>query len=166
MGPAESALASLKRCRPARPPTYRDGDHYALDPHDAEADLWAFRLSLKQPKTASLRVVRPEAERRPVPWPESPLRVADLEEAWKQGIPSEMSAQRREKPDIMAWGLQPMSNPNRSVGRLSKFEMSGRAWVQEGWHPAFRDGPVSGRARCIWGNVAVEQEADDLRSRL
>jgi hypothetical protein len=40
----EDALASLKRCKPGRPPIYRDGDLYALDPHDDEADLWAFRL--------------------------------------------------------------------------------------------------------------------------
>jgi hypothetical protein len=60
----------------------RDGDHYALDPHDAEADLWAFRLGLKRPKVASLRVIRPEVEQRPPPSPERPLSVADLEEAW------------------------------------------------------------------------------------
>ncbi len=29
-----AALRSLQRCRPARPPVYRDGDNYALDPHD------------------------------------------------------------------------------------------------------------------------------------
>jgi tetratricopeptide (TPR) repeat protein len=94
IGSAESVLASLKRCRPARAPIYRDGDHYALDPHDAEADLWAFRLGLKRPKVASLRVVRPEVEQRPPQSPEKPLSVADLEEAWTQGIPGDMSAQR------------------------------------------------------------------------
>ncbi len=40
VAPAERALASLKRCKPGRAPIYRDGvDYYALDPHDAEADL-------------------------------------------------------------------------------------------------------------------------------
>jgi hypothetical protein len=29
---ADEALASLKRCKPARAPIYRDGDSYALDP--------------------------------------------------------------------------------------------------------------------------------------
>ena len=53
VAPADRALASLKRCRPARPPLYRDGDLYALDPHDHEADLWAFRLGLRPPKGAS-----------------------------------------------------------------------------------------------------------------
>ena len=36
VAPAADALASLKRCKPARPPIYRDGDCYALDPHDDE----------------------------------------------------------------------------------------------------------------------------------
>ena len=44
VAPAPEALASLKRCKPARPPIYRDGDHYSLDPHDDEADLWRFGL--------------------------------------------------------------------------------------------------------------------------
>lgn len=43
VAPASAALGSLKRCKPARPPIYRDGNRYALDPHDDEADLWAFR---------------------------------------------------------------------------------------------------------------------------
>jgi hypothetical protein len=33
---SDEALASLQRCRPARAPIYRDGDQYALDPHDDE----------------------------------------------------------------------------------------------------------------------------------
>jgi hypothetical protein len=32
-----------------------------------------------------------------------------------------------------------MSKPDSGVGRLSNIEMSGRAWVQEGWRAAFRD---------------------------
>jgi hypothetical protein len=89
---AEAALASLKRCRPGRSPIYRDGDLYALDPHDAEADLWAFRLGLRPPKAAILRVVRPEPG--PLPCVDSPLSVAHLDEAWRDGIPSGSSAQR------------------------------------------------------------------------
>ena len=46
---AKDVLASLKRCKPARPPIYRNGDLYELDPHDDEADLWAFRLGLSRP---------------------------------------------------------------------------------------------------------------------
>ncbi|MBI2392265.1 MAG: hypothetical protein HYV09_21940 [Deltaproteobacteria bacterium] len=49
---AESALRSLKRCKPGRPPVYREGDRYALDPHDDDLDLWAFRLDLRPPRVA------------------------------------------------------------------------------------------------------------------
>jgi len=89
---AREALASLKRCRPARPPIYRDGDLYALDPHDDEADLWAFRLGLRPPRAPALRVVQPDSGLlSPV---DSPLSVAHLDEAWGDGIPSSWSAQR------------------------------------------------------------------------
>ena len=74
---ADDAHFSLQRCRPARPPVYRDGDLYALDPHDAELDLWAFRLGLRPP-----RVARPE------PMPAAPrppaaqrLTVEELDES-------------------------------------------------------------------------------------
>ena len=50
IAPAEHALASLKRCRPARPPVYRTGDLYSLDPHDDDLDLWVFRLGLRPPR--------------------------------------------------------------------------------------------------------------------
>ena len=51
------ALASLRRCRPARAPIYRDGNQYALDPHDDEVNFWLFRLGLRPPRVAA----RPEA---------------------------------------------------------------------------------------------------------
>ncbi len=92
IAPIEQALASLKRCRPARPPIYRDGDLYALDPYDDEADLWAFRLGLRPPKVSLPRVARPD----PVPLPalEEPLTVPQLDEAWREGVPFSWSAQR------------------------------------------------------------------------
>src|SRR5438876_7595867 len=58
VGPAALALSSLKRCKPGRPPIYRDGDLYALDPYDHEADLWAFRLGLRPAKAAALPKVQ------------------------------------------------------------------------------------------------------------
>ncbi len=88
----KQALASLKRCRPGRPPLYRDGDMYALDPYDHEADLWAFRLGLRPPKVAALRVVRSS----PIQ-PSSPdeaLSLAELDEVLRDGIPGDWSAQR------------------------------------------------------------------------
>ncbi|MHB8764626.1 MAG: hypothetical protein ACYDA8_09890 [Deferrisomatales bacterium] len=81
VAPAATALASLKRCRPARPPVYRDGDRYALDPHDHEAGMWAFRLGLRPPWVPRLSVVRPEPP--PLPGPEVPLTADELREAWK-----------------------------------------------------------------------------------
>lgn len=92
VAPADAALASLKRCKPGRAPIYRDGDLYALDPHDAEADLWAFRLGLRLPKAAALRVVQPVPG--PLPSVHAPLTVAHLDEAWRDGVPSASSAQR------------------------------------------------------------------------
>ena len=90
--PAASALASLKRCKPGRPPIYRDGDFYSLDPQDAEADLWAFRLGLRPPKAAPFSTVRPDPG--PLPAVDAPLSVAHLDEAWRDGIPNNWSAQR------------------------------------------------------------------------
>ncbi|MEJ7599007.1 MAG: hypothetical protein WKG01_13955 [Kofleriaceae bacterium] len=75
----DDAYFSLRRCRPARPPVYRDGDLYALDPHDRELDMWVFRLGLRPP-----RVARKE----PAPPPPRPpvtqrLSIKELDAAWK-----------------------------------------------------------------------------------
>lgn len=94
VGDAESVLDSLKRCRPARPPIYRNGDVYELDPHNDEADLWAFRLGLRPPKTPPLRVIESETEREPLPGTEEPLTIDELAEAWQRYIPTGFSAQR------------------------------------------------------------------------
>ncbi len=91
VAPAAHALASLKRCKPGRAPIYRDGDRYALDPYDAEADLWVYRLGLRPWKAAS-PVDRPAPE--PLPTVDAPLTAAYLDEAWRDGVPSSWSAQR------------------------------------------------------------------------
>ena len=90
----KDVLASLKRCRPARPPIYRNGDSYELDPHDDEAGLWAFRLGLRPPKMPPLRIIQPVTKRAPLPGPEEPLTLGELAEAWRRYIPSGFSAQR------------------------------------------------------------------------
>jgi hypothetical protein len=82
LAPAEQALASLKRCKPARAPIYRDGDHYALDPHDDEVRFWLFRLGFVPPRAAPLQAARPSSE----PLPDH--------EAWREGAPNSWSAQR------------------------------------------------------------------------
>lgn len=87
---AEEALRTLQRCRPARPPIYRDGEQYALDALDAEADLWAFRLGLRPPR-------HPPPERPPPPprpSPDARLTTAELDEAWRDADLSGWSAQR------------------------------------------------------------------------
>lgn len=92
VAPAPEALASLKRCKPARPPIYRDGDHYSLDPHDDEAYLWAFRLGLRPARAVPLHVVRPDSG--PPRTSDQRLTVPELDEAWREGIPNSWSAQR------------------------------------------------------------------------
>jgi hypothetical protein len=92
VAPAPEALASLKRCKPARPPIYRDGDYYSLDPHDDETDLWAFRLGLRPARAVSLHVVQRDSG--PPRTFEQRLTVPELDEAWRDGIPNSWSAQR------------------------------------------------------------------------
>lgn len=60
IAPARDALASLRRCKPGRPPIYRDGDLYALDRYDDEADFHVFRLGLRSTWKPELRIVRPD----------------------------------------------------------------------------------------------------------
>jgi len=91
-GPAATVLQALKKCRPARPPVYRDGERYALDPHDDELDLWAFRLGLRPPKVARLPVVR--SDQTPLPGVDHALTVSELQEAWKGKDLVSWSAQR------------------------------------------------------------------------
>lgn len=92
IAPADRALASLKRCKPGRPPIYREGDLYALDPHDAKTDPWVFRLGLRPARATPLRVVRPPPG--PLPDPAVPLTAAALGEAWRHGLPGGWSGQR------------------------------------------------------------------------
>ena len=91
IAPRESALRSLQRCRPARPPIYRTGDNYSLDPHDNGADLWMFRLDLRPPKVPHFKVVQPEPK---VPDDHEPLSVSELDEAWKDTSLNNWSARR------------------------------------------------------------------------
>ena len=91
-GLAADVLTALKKCRPARPPVYRYGDLYALDPYDDELDLWAFRLGLRPPRVSRLQVVR--AEPAPLTGPDHPLTIAELQEAWRGKNVGAWSAQR------------------------------------------------------------------------
>ena len=93
VAPYHDALRSLQRCRPARPPVYRDGDRYALDPHDHDAPLWTFRLGLRPPRVPRQPPPVP-AEPPPLPGPEVPLEVAELDEAWREASLYSWSARR------------------------------------------------------------------------
>ncbi len=92
VAPAAAALASLKRCKPGRAPIYRDGDLYALDPHDDDASLRVFCLGLRPPRAPALRVARPEPY--PLPSSDEPLRPPHITDAWESGIPWNWSVQR------------------------------------------------------------------------
>jgi hypothetical protein len=92
IAPIDDALRSLQRCRPARSPIYRDGDRYGLDPLDAEADLWAFRLGLRPPRHAPVSAPTPPPS--PRPNPDARLTVVELDEAWRDANLSNWSAQR------------------------------------------------------------------------
>ncbi|MDA1183061.1 MAG: hypothetical protein O2930_00255 [Acidobacteria bacterium] len=89
---AREALASLKRCKPARAPIYRDGNQYALDPHDDEVSFWLFRLGLRPARVPPLQAIGPAPG--PLPSPGDPITVASLNEAWRDGVPNTWSAQR------------------------------------------------------------------------
>lgn len=93
LGTHADALLALKRCRPGRPPAYREGDLYHLDPRDDELDLWAFRLGLRPPKVARV-VASPPSAAVALPGPEVPLTQQELDEAWKGLSLSSWSAQR------------------------------------------------------------------------
>ncbi len=92
IAPADQALRSLKRCKPGRPPVYRDGDYYALDPHSRELDLWVFRLGLRPQRVPHLTIVRPEPPPRRTA--EQPLTVNELDQAWTEANLHGWSAQR------------------------------------------------------------------------
>jgi hypothetical protein len=86
------ALGSLKRCKPARPPVYRVGDRYCLDPYDEDLSLWVFRLGLRPPKVAA--APRPRTEPPPLPGPEVALSRAELDQGWRDASLRSWSAKR------------------------------------------------------------------------
>jgi hypothetical protein len=91
-GGRSRALLSLQRCKPGRPPVYRQGDLYHLDPHDDDLDLWVFRLGLRPPRVAPTppKVVEAPA----LPDPQAALSFSELDEAWKDARLFGWSAQR------------------------------------------------------------------------
>ncbi|MCA9608225.1 MAG: hypothetical protein KC619_21595 [Myxococcales bacterium] len=95
-----AALRSLQRCRPGRPPVYRDGDRYHLDPHDDEVDLWVFRLGLRPRDVPPREVV----EVVPLPDLDTALSLGELDEAWTNAGLFSWSAQRLAVAVLDAYG--------------------------------------------------------------
>ena len=156
VAPADRALTSLKRCRPARPPLYRDGDLYALDPHDDEADLWAFRLGLRPPRAPRLQVVRPNPG--PLPSPDEPLTAQALDEGWRDGIPNDWSAQRIAICVLDAHGSA--MHPDDVVAFIRARDQGSRVSADSAsyWR---RGAPVRAREDGLWG---LDRKHDAVRS--
>jgi hypothetical protein len=89
-GSVDAALRALQRCRPARPPVWRDGDRYGLDPHDDELDLRVFMLGLRPPRFPPPKPSPPAA----LPKPDQRLTAAELDEALKTAPLHSWSRQR------------------------------------------------------------------------
>ncbi len=132
------SLLSLQRCKPGRPPVYRVGDLYHLDPHDPELDLWAFRLDLRPPKFARPPV--PAVEPTPVVDPDAALTPAELDLAWKDASLTSWSAQRLALAVLDAFG-----------GPRAPAEVVAAVTERTKWHRLTVD-PVGFRRR----NSAVE----------
>jgi len=96
------ALLSLQRCKPGRPPVYREGDLYHLDPHDDALDHWVFRLGLRPPKVARTPPKVVEAPR--LPGPETALTIGELDEAWTDAGLFSWSPQRLAVAVLDAYG--------------------------------------------------------------
>lgn len=127
------ALLSLQRCKPGRPPVYREGDLYHLDPHDDDLDLWAFRLGLRPPRYA-----RPPREPAPAPTPlpaaDVPLTAAELDQAWTDASLSGWSAQR-----LALAVLDASAKPMRPT------EIAAEVGKRTRWHSLRVDTPGIGR---------------------
>ncbi len=135
----DTALASLKRCRPARAPVYRDGDTYGLDPYDDELDLWTFRLGLRGPKIPlPPREAPPPPPPRPAP--EVPLTTEELDLAWTDAsLHSPWSAQRLALAVLDANG-----------GPMSPADVVAAVTTRSKWHALHAD-----PSRFAYGNSPI-----------
>ena len=182
IAPRERALSSLQRCKPARPPAYREGDHYHLDPHDDELDLWAFRLGLRPPRAAPVERVSADngaAPLPPVPDPNVRLDASELEEAWRDATLHNWSRQRlvlavldarggpREPAEVVEWvgaltkyhGLSTDSAKFRRPGSAVTVLGDGRWAIAAGAGDALRQARAAVRERValVRRNAAVSQ---------
>ncbi|MEO1369099.1 MAG: hypothetical protein AAFX50_18130, partial [Acidobacteriota bacterium] len=143
VAPREQALRSLKRSRPGRPPVYRDGDLYSLDPHSDELDLWVFRLDLRPPKVRPPAVEETPPPAEPVRGPDEPVTLDELEEAFTGTSLNTWSTQRLAILLVEASGA--------SIHRAQAAAMLG------GWT---RYHSVSATYPNRWTHGAVQEDAD------
>ena len=158
LGSADGLLRSLKHCKPARPPIYRDGDQYSLDPYHDEASLWAFRLGLRQPRSAPCRLSEPETVSAPLPGPDVPLTQDELAEAWRRYVPMGFSAQRLAVAVLDAHG-RPMT-PEEVVAYVEARTDRGRLSMGAARHWG-RDPAISVREDGWW---ELRPDHDAVRS--
>jgi hypothetical protein len=185
VAPYDAALLSLQRCRPARAPVYRDGDRYALDPHDDEADLWAFRLGLRPPRRPIPEPVRETPP--PLPGPDVPLAIGELDEAWRDANLYSWSNQRlalavldaHPQPlapaEIVAFVAQRtkwhlLREPNAKYwkrGAPLRTLEDGR-WAIEPEHPAIRSAreAVRDRLALVRRSAALRPDPEAVKARI
>jgi hypothetical protein len=163
VAPADRALRSLQRCRPDRHPVVRDGDLYALDPHHDQADLWAFRLGLRPPRIAPLRLVPPDPA--PLPGADAPLSAEELREAFEDAHLWSWSAQRLAVAILDAHGGR--LAPAAAVAALGRFTRGHP--LREGSLQIRRGSPIS-EENGIWvldpEHPAVIAARDAVRGRV
>jgi hypothetical protein len=168
IAPAESAVRSLSRCRPARSPVYRDGDQYSLDPYDDETDLWAFRLGLRGPKFPRLTIAKPQAAPDVLPGLDQPLTVAELDEAWTHTSLHNWSSQRLAVCVLDAHDGGPLT-PNEVISFVHQWSSSVRLKPGSAsrWH---RKSAVQVRDDGSWemaqGHDAVTSARNEVRGRI
>lgn len=150
----ERARLSLQRCKPARPPIYREDDSYFLDPFDSELRHWLFRLDLLENKFTREPCVEPAPQ--PLPDSSVALTTAELAEAWKDAYLSNWS-DRRLTLAILDAHAEPVA-PTAVVEKLSELSL---------WHP-MKKPPVAPKGAPFElltdGRLALTADSeDDLR---
>lgn len=132
----DSALLSLKRCKPARAPVFRVDDHYHLDPQDRELNYWISRFELR-PRPAEAVVEAPvPTPRTALPGNDVPLTLAELEEAWADASLSGWTAKKVALAILDAHGRAPMA-PEDVVAVVEQHAQ---------WHSLRVDSPHFGKA--------------------
>ncbi|HEY8516553.1 MAG TPA: hypothetical protein VIS07_13670 [Candidatus Binatia bacterium] len=154
----DEALRSLTRCKPARPPVYRDGDHYTLDVHHHELDDWVIRYGLNPLFEDPL-----PGEDIALAWPPGPqeaLTRSELETAWKRGIPSSFPALRVAVAILDAHGGSlPADDVVAFATKFTGGSQLSRASAAR-WH---KDAPVQETAEGRWVLDAAHPIVPDTR---